>query len=253
MNRSSLLLIAVLSVLVVSNFLFAQKTDIEKAKIEIQNMYDEWNQFLLKGNVDDLKKFYPDDYKGYYIYNGNITETSFEESSKDFTRQFKDGIYTRMEFTEAPKIFVSSCGTMAWTLSEGIFEYKSNKSNKTSITTFAGIEVLEKINGQWVTIGSSASYIPLRDSIIVDEITLVDYEGKYKSGKSGNIYEVTVKEGNLVFTRDGQVTVYTPQSDCSFFTKGQAHNIIFGRDKNGKVTHYTWTKDNYSSTVNKIE
>ena len=243
----------VICVTLMFNVALAQETTADQAKQEILTMYEGWIQMYLKGDTTQFENFYPKDHKSLSIWDGKIVETNHETTYKKITNLFKNNVITQFEFTEEPIIFVSKNGQMAGTVVTGIFESVNKEDNKKWHSSFSEIELLEKKNGKWLTTVSTGAYIPARDSVIVDADILADYSGKYQSKATGNVYEVTARGNNLIQKRGEQVSVYIPQSDCSFFIKESAHSIVFGRDKNGKVSHYTWVMDHQSTTVKKIE
>jgi len=251
------LFLLVSSVLILcTNVLIAQSSSsVDANKKQILEFMELWGQqVIIDGDLDAIKKFYPKNGVNLFYYNQKIEEDNVEKTIDNFSSQFEKGKYTSFNILDDPYIFITEDGHTAiisYTVELGYEDLKTKKKDKFSV---AAMEVLIKEDGKWVEILGTSESVVDRKVVSVNKSILDEYNGTYKSEKSGNVYTVTNDGKNLIWaTKEGRQLILKPQSEYSFFMEGQPQSLIFGRDKKGNVSFYTYIMDNVCAVANKIE
>ncbi|MBC8031205.1 MAG: DUF4440 domain-containing protein [Pyrinomonadaceae bacterium] len=93
-------------------------------------------------------------------------------------------------------------------------------------------------DGRWRTVSSQATRIPAeRVSIKVDPNTYDAYAGQYEITPA-LIITITREGEKLMMQATGQAKYeLLPESEITFFVKGQGSQVIFVKDEKGQVTH----------------
>ena len=254
------LFLLVSSVLILcTNVLIAQSSNtVDTDKKQILERMEQWGQqVIIDGNLDIIKNFYPKNGINLSYNNQKIEEKTNEQIIESFSSQFENVKYTGFNMLDDLYIFITEDGHTAITSFTVELEYedlKTKKKNKFSIT---GVEVLIKENGKWVgTLTMEESVKEERKVVSVNKSILDEYNGTYKNEKSGtgNVYTVKNDGKNLIWTtKEGNQFILKPQSEYSFFMEGQPQSVIFGRDKKGNVSFYTFIMDNKCGVVYKVK
>ncbi len=252
------LFLLVSSVLILcTNILIAQSSStVETDKKQILERMELWGQqVIIDGNLDAIKNFYPKSGIHLSYANQKIEERVNEQTINNISSQFEYGKFTSYNILDEPFIFITEDGNTALTSSIvelGFEDLKTKKNNKFSMT---GMEVWIKENGKWVLILGMEELVKEERKVVeVDKNILNEYNGTYKTTKSGNVYTVANDGKNLIWnTKEGNQFILKPQSEYSFFMEDQPQSIIFGRDKKGNVSFYTYIMDNECGVANKIK
>ena len=238
-----------------ANILFAQSAStIDTDKKQLIETIEKWNQAMLDGNKDVIKDFYPNNGKTLFVSYQNIQEISNDMLVKSFTSQFESIKYTKYNTLPDPKIYITEDGHTAFVYSTMEVAYEALSSNKGESFSIIGLEVFVKENNKWVSVLRTTEEVKeKRKPITLDKNILDDYNGTYKSERTGNIFSIKNDGKNLISTLGDEESIYIPQSQYSFYKDRFAQNIVFGRDKTGKVRFYTYMKDNVCTVMNKID
>ncbi len=254
------LFLLVSSVLILcTNVSIAQSTStVDADKKQILERMEQWGQqVIIDGNLDVIKNFYPKSGMHLSYDNQKIEERTVEKSINNISSQFENVKYTGFNMLDDLYIFITEDGHTAITSFTVELEYEALKTKKKDKFTLTGVEVLIKEDGKWVEILGMEEFVKEeRKVVVVDKSILDEYNGTYKNEKSGtgNVYTVKNDGKNLIWTtKEGNQFILKPQSEYSFFMEGQPQSVIFGRDKNGNVSFYTFIMDSKCSVVYKVK
>lgn len=252
------LFLLVSSVLILcTNVLIAQSSNtVDTDKKQILERMEQWGQqVIINGDLDIIKNFYPKNGINLSYNNQKIEEKTNKQIIESFSSQFENFKYTGFYMLDDLYIYITEDGHTAITSFTVELEYEDLKTKKKSKFSITGVEVLIKENGKWVgTLTVEESVKEERKVVELNKNILNEYNGIYKTTKSGYIYTVTNDGKNLIWnTKEGNQFILKPQSEYSFFMEDQPQSIIFGRDKKGNISFYTFIMDNECGVANKIE
>ncbi|MGI8654116.1 MAG: DUF3471 domain-containing protein, partial [Pyrinomonadaceae bacterium] len=110
-------------------------------------------------------------------------------------------------------------------------------------------------DGRWLIIASQETFIPAeRKAIKINPKIYAAYVGQYQLMRS-LIYAVTREGDKLMMQEIGQPNKreLLPETEMSFFSKGENGQIVFVKDAKSNVTHLIIRDNNYDIKVKKIE
>ncbi|MEN8138256.1 MAG: hypothetical protein ABFR62_07480 [Bacteroidota bacterium] len=253
MKRLVLLLSSIM-LLSFPNYLSAQ--DNSKYNAEQQAVLDKLNQWhnevMINKNLDV--------FEGYHSKNtalirlsGTKVENVDLKQMKAFVSNNEGNKYTKISYIGDPYVYVSKEGDYAWIYYTAEYEYINSKDNSTHKYTSIFLDMFLKEDGQWVAHADLEQAYDERKTVAVDKKLLDEYTGTYYIEKYSVKLFVTNDGRNLIFKpEEGNEITVLAQADDSFYIEGKPGNIVFGRDKNGKVSHYYAIRDNTFVIVKKI-
>ncbi len=109
-------------------------------------------------------------------------------------------------------------------------------------------------DGRWLIIASQSTFIPAERKAIKINPKIYDaYVGQYQLMHS-LVYAVTREGDKLMMQEIGQPDKreLLPETQTTFFSKGDSGQIVFVKDAKGKITHLL-IRDNYDIRVKKIK
>ena len=109
--------------------------------------------------------------------------------------------------------------------------------------------------GRWLLMASQEDFIPVEPKAIKTNPKTYDpYLGQYQLMRS-LIYAVTREGEKLMLQEVGQPEKreLLPESETTFFSKGESGRIVFVKDANGKVRHLIIRDNDYDIKVKKIK
>ena len=162
--------------------------------------------------------------------------------------------YTSFKILPESYVYIAKDGNTAWAYYTIESEFVILKTNKKEKITDSYLDIFIKEDGKWVnhtSLGESTK--AERKVAVVDKSILDEYNGTYTIKEYGVVYTVSNDGKNLIFSWEGKLYTYIPQSEYSFFMKDEPQSIVFNRDKNGKVISYSRITDNECYIVNKID
>lgn len=110
-------------------------------------------------------------------------------------------------------------------------------------------------DGRWLIIASQETFIPAERKVIKVNPKIYDaYVGQYRLMRS-LVYAVTREGDKLMMQELGQPSKreLLPETQTTFFSKGDSGQIVFVKDTKGKVTHLIIRDNNYDINVKKIK
>ncbi len=110
-------------------------------------------------------------------------------------------------------------------------------------------------DGRWLIIASQETFIPAERKAIKINPKIYDaYVGQYQLMRSLN-YAVTQEGGKLMMQEINQPDKreLLPETETTFFSKGESGQIIFVKDAKSQVTHLIIRDNNYDIKVKKIK
>ena len=239
-----------------TNALIAQNvTTNGEDKKEILESLDQWfHRLIIDGDVASTKDAFPKNGIVMTLNNQKIEKYTVEEYIKDWSDQFESNKYTGYKILPDSYVYKTNDGNTAWAYYTIEYEYVILKTNKKEKSYDTYLDIFIKEDGNWVNHTSlNQPSKEERNVAVVDKSILDDYNGTYKSERSGNVYTFSNDGKNMMFSFKGKQYTYFPQSEYSFFMKDYPPSIVFNRDKKGNVIGYTWINNNHCVVVDKID
>ena len=239
-----------------TNVVSAQSSStVDADKTEILEFVDHWiHRLIIDGDVASFKDYYPKNGIYMNIYRNKIEEKTFKEFSNNWSSTSENIKYTGYKMLPDSYVYITNDGNTAWAYITIEFEYVILKTNKKGKFAQTNLDIYIKENGKWVNHTSlTESTKAERKVAVVDKSILDEYNGTYKFKEYGAVYTVSNDGKNLIFSWEGKLYTYIPQSEVSFFIKDEPQSIVFNRNKKGKVIGYTRIADNECYIVNKID
>ena len=238
-----------------TNALTAQNvpTNDEDKKQFIEFLDQGFHRLIIEGDVASIKDMLPNNGILMFLNNRKIKEYTVEELIKDWSSQSEIIKDTGYKILPDSYVYKTNDGNTTWAYYTLEFEQVILKTNKKRKAYATYLDIFIKEDGNWVNHTSlMESYKVERNIAVVDKSILDDYNGTYKSEGSGNVFTVANDGENLIFSFEGKQYTYSPLSEYSFFTKDKPHNLVFNRDKKGKVIGYSYIVNNYFDVNKKI-
>ena len=240
-----------------TNALTAQNvpTNDEDKKEIIEFLDQLLHRVIIDGDLASFKDFLPNNGILMNMNNQKIEEYTVEEIIKDWSSQseiIKDTGYKILPDSYAYKTNDGNTDWAYYTVEHEQVILKTKKKRK-SYATY--LDIFIKEDGNWVNHTQlMESYKVERNIAVVDKSILDDYNGTYKSERLGNDSKIYISNDgkNLIISFEGKQYTYSPLSEYSFFTKDKPHNLVFNRDKKGKVIGYSYIVNNYFDVNKKI-
>ena len=233
----------------------AQENTLElSSKQEVQQMLDTWNQAMLQGDVSMIKDYFPANGKTFFVSYQNIQEMKTNELITALEGQFQRVKYPKYELLADPLIYITEDGNTAFVYSTMEVVYEMINTKKGEEFKIVGLEVLTKENGKWVSLLKTTEEAKEKRKLVeVDKSILDEYNGTYRSERTGNVFTIENDGKNLISTLENETSTYLPQSEYSFYKDQFAQSIVFGRDTSGKVQFYTYIKGNTCTVMTRID
>jgi ketosteroid isomerase-like protein len=113
------------------------------------------------------------------------------------------------------------------------------------VTEQRATETFVKQNGKWLLVARAWTNLPinLRKPVAVDTSIYKDYVGQYEWRPLDDVETVSVKDGKLWTQSGTDVEEYFPLGADAFFIKPELGVATFSRDAQGRVTGYTYRKE----------
>ncbi|HKC63562.1 MAG TPA: DUF4440 domain-containing protein, partial [Pyrinomonadaceae bacterium] len=202
-------------------------TDSSGVEQEIKSLVREIHDTLLRCDKDRLFSFFADDFIG-TSYNGFTTNK--EELMKHFqcppaeakiTRDIEDYKFRRSTDTVVVSYQVTEHVEM---------------SGKKSAAQFLYTDTFTKRDGRWQFISSHATRVlPERKAVKVNTDVYDDYVGRYAADPT-TVFVIS-KDGDKLLGRapNGEEVELLPENETTFFVEDRDIQVLFERDKTGRV------------------
>lgn len=242
--------------LVFPNTSAAQKTDpVEKEKKQIIQTIEKYGkQLYVDQNIDAVEELYPSKGISISISNHVVDEGTLESISEralDFFTKYKGVTY---QLKPDPYIHISEDGNTAFVYATEVADFEIVETGKNMKFIDTGLMVLIKKNGKWKMLLETNDQLAEGDAFEVDKNVLNTYDGAYLNETTKNKITVSNDGKNIIYTTaKGNESTWIPKSENTFKLKGKSPTITFGRDKNGKISHFTVISGSYVGIRTKVQ
>lgn len=209
----------------------SQKTVMSKTTVELQTIAQEFADAGLRGDKSVYERYLADTYIGTTMSG----HTGDKATWIKYPRAEPAGFHPRITLED---VQVAEYGTTA--VLNGKEKYNAAGPDGRPLTFLSRfIQVYQKQGGQWKLVAGQSTAIPADKTVAKVAPAVYDaYVGQYEIGP--DVFLTFRREGDKLL---GKVTgqekefEFLPESETTFFIKGQHDVVTFVKDDKGQVTH----------------